>query len=189
MLRKEIESSKERMFKLAVGGIIGLPSAYSIIAKSEMEVLIYSLPLLICTILLLCLSESFAVMRAGRYIRDRIEPHIVDAREGIKGWEEWLEERPRARPGGHRRLVDHFLTYFFYILFAFYYVASVVLAVTAASKYEAIGVAASLATYISVGILFVAFLVVSFNRAVSTGVLDRHPESFTGMRRGKPGRR
>jgi hypothetical protein len=169
MLRREIEQSKDRMFKLAIGGIIGLPSAYSIAEKIQLDVLIYSLPLLICTILLLCLSESFAVMRAGRYIREKIEPNIIDALEGSKGWEQWLEERPRPAAKGHRRMVDHFLAYFFYLLFAFYYVASVVLAIkTAFRQWGPVGLAVSLAVFISVGILFLAFLISSFKRSTST---------------------
>jgi hypothetical protein len=169
MLRREIEQSKDRMFKLAIGGIIGLPSAYSIAERIQVEVLIYSLPLLICTILLLCMSESFAVMRAGRYIREQIEPKMSHTEEKPKGWEEWLEERPRHAGRTRRRLVDHFLTYFFYLLFAFYYVASVVLAVnTAFKRWAAVGLAVSLATFIPVGILFAFFLCSSFKRSTST---------------------
>lgn len=169
MLRREIEQGKERMFKLAIGGIIALPSAYSIAETIKVSVLIYSLPLLICTILLLCMSESFAVMRAGRYIREKVEPNIVDTGDAPKGWEQWLEEHPRPTGRTHRRLVDHFLTYFFYILFAFYYVASARLAViTASDKCGMVGLAVSVGTFLSVGILFAAFLCSSFRRSTST---------------------
>jgi hypothetical protein len=166
-LRKEIEQSKERLFKLAIGGIVGIPSAYSIAEKVNLEILIYSLPLLICTIVLLYLSETFAVMRAAGYIREVIEPNIVEA-AGLKGWEEWLEESGQAK----RRLVDRFLTSFFYLLFVFYYVASAALAITTAStKHGTVGLASSLAILISIGILFVTFLIMNFYRATSTSSL------------------
>jgi hypothetical protein len=129
VLRKEIEQSKDRIFKLAIGGIIGIPSGYSIAEQAKLDILSYSLPLLICIIVLLCLSESFAVMRAGRYIRDEIEPNIVDTAERKpEGWEAWLEKHT------YRRYVDRFLMSFFYLLFVFYYVASATLAVKIASE-------------------------------------------------------
>jgi hypothetical protein len=174
-LREEIKTSKSRMFTLAVGALVGIPSAYSFAEKTVAEKpdthgLVFSLPLLICVIMLLYLSETFAVMRAGRYIRLHIEPKIVDANEPpFKGWEHWLEEYPRPLTKPGRRLVDRFLTFFFYIMFVFYYVMSATLAANSAlTQFHAVGLAVSLAVYISVGIFFVAFLVISFRQTVGT---------------------
>jgi|ERR1700730_4829276 len=173
-LREEIKTSKNHMFTLAVGALVGIPTAYSFAEKTVAEKpdthvgLVFSLPLLICVIMLLYLSETFAVMRAGRYIRLHIEPKIVDANDPpFKGWEHWLEEFPRPLTKPSRRLVDQFLTFFFYIMFVFYYVMSATLATNSAyTQFHAVGLAVSLAVYISVGILFVAFLLYSFKQTV-----------------------
>ncbi len=174
-LREEIKISKGRMFTLAVGALVGIPTAYSFAEKTVAEKpdthgLVFSLPLLICIIMLLYLSETFAVMRAGRYIRLHIEPKIVDAtKPPFKGWEHWLEEYPRPFDRPSRRLVDRFLTSFFYLMFVFYYVMAATLAARSAlTQFHAVGLAVSLSVYISVGILFVAFLLYSFKQTVRT---------------------
>lgn len=174
-LREEIKISKSRMFTLAVGALVGIPTAYSfaektVAEKTDTHGIVFSLPLLICVIMLLYLSETFALMRAGRYIRFHIEPKIVDATEpSFKGWEHWLEEFPRPLTKPSRRLVDRFLTSFFYVIFVFYYVMSATLAASRAyTQFQAIGLAVSLSVYISVGILFVAFLLFSFKYSVGT---------------------
>ena len=175
-LREEIKTSKNRMFTLAVGALVGIPSAYSfaektVAEKTDTHGLVFSLPLLICVITLLYLAETFTVMRAGRYIRLHIEPKIVDSTDPpFKGWEHWLEEYPRPLTKPSRRLVDRFVTSFFYVMFVFYYVVSATLAVNYAATHQfpTVALAAILSVYISVGILFVAFLLYSFKQTVGT---------------------
>ena len=171
VLKDEIKNSKEKMFKLAVGSIVGIPTAYSIAEKTNIGPLIYSLPFLICTVTLVYLSESLAVMRAGRYIRLYIEPDIVDAGDrSIKGWEDWLEKRHSPSDEPHRRSVDRLLALFFYIMFIFYYVVSAILAVQRAIPiYPPVAVAIGVAIYISIGIFFIGFLIYMFKRSVGTG--------------------
>jgi hypothetical protein len=176
-LREEIKTSKNRMFTLAVGALVGIPSAYSFAEKTVAEKidthgLVFSLPLLICVITLLYLAETFTVMRAGRYIRLHIEPKIVDSTDpDFKGWEHWLEEYPRPLTKPSRRLVDRFVTSFFYVMFVFYYVVSATLAVNYATmrQFSNVALDAILSVYISVGILFVSFLLYSFTQTVGTG--------------------
>lgn len=176
-LRDEIKTSRGRMFTLAVGALVGIPTAYSFAEKTVEEKtdthgLVFSLPLLICVIMLLYLSESFAAMRAGRYIRLEIEPKIVDVTEPpLKGWEHWLEEYPRPFDKPSRRLVERFVTSFFYILFLFYYVVAATLAVNyaATQQFSSVGLAAILSVYVSVAILFVIFLLYSFKQLTGTG--------------------
>jgi hypothetical protein len=167
LLKDEIKHSKEKMFKLAVGSIVGIPTAYSVAEKTNVGPLIYSLPFLICTVTLVYLSESLAVMRAGRYIRQYIEPEVVDDdNRAVKGWEHWLEERPFPSNEPHRRLVDRLLALFFYIMFIFYYVVSSILAVQRAIPiYSPVTVAIGVAVYVSIGIFFIGFLIYMFNRS------------------------
>jgi hypothetical protein len=120
--------------------------------------------------MLLYLSESLAAIRAGRYIKLHIEPKIVDATEPpLKGWEHWLEEFPRPFDKPSRRLADRFVASFFYVLFVFYYVMSATLATNRAlMQFHAVGLAVSLSVYVSVGILFVGFLLYSLKQTVGT---------------------
>jgi hypothetical protein len=175
-LRKEIEETKARLFKLAGFGIVGLPGAYSVAKIYEIGVLTLSLPILICTIVLLYVSESHALMRCGRYVRHVVESQIVgqddkpilgeDGRP-IGGWEWWLEQKVSNEPD--RRLVDKLLAVFFYLLFFFYYVASVALSAQLANRlWGVLGLAIALGTYIGVGILFIVVLILGFRRSVST---------------------
>jgi hypothetical protein len=133
-LRKEIEECKSRILRLTAVGLIGTPSVYFLADAYKIEFLIFSLPILICIVLLLFLSERHAIMRCGRYIRTIIEQEV----EEHKGWEAWLEETERGEP--NRRFVDKLVTLSFYLLFGLYYIASVSLAGTLAqSKYDNVG--------------------------------------------------
>ena len=71
-LKEEIKETKNRIFKLAGLGVVGMPAAYFIAKTHKIEALILSLPVLICTLLLLFLSESRALMRCGAYIKESI---------------------------------------------------------------------------------------------------------------------
>lgn len=168
-LREEIKETKGRIFRLAGLGIIGMPSSYFLAATYEFEILILSLPILICIVLLLYISESRALMRCGEYIKTKIEPEINDnGKKNFKGWEHWLQEKKKGERG--RRTVDKLVTVFFYILFLFYYIASVSLAVEMAnSKWGVTGFAVTIGFYVGTGILFIGFLGYCFKHSTSTG--------------------
>ena len=162
-LKEEIKETKNRIFKLAGLGVVGMPAAYFIAKTHKIEALILSLPVLICTLLLLFLSESRALMRCGAYIKESIESKLKKEKECDLlplDWEHWLEKTPEGKSESERRLVDKLLTFFFYLLFFYYYIASVYLATDLAdSRFGIIGFAVCLAIYISGGILFIGFLV------------------------------
>jgi len=165
-LREEIKETKDRIFRLAGLGLVGLPSAYFFAEKYQLTILKLTLPLLICTLVLLYLSESHALMRCGRYIKQVIEPECSPS-AACRGWEHWLEE---ADTHGHdRRIVDKYMAVFFYILFIIYYLASVGLAWQAAVE---IGVVTAqpivLGVYAAIGILLVYFLYRGFAHAIKT---------------------
>jgi len=123
-LRIEIKDTKDRIFKFAGIGLIGTPIAYFLSSAYNIEAIILVLPIFICIISLLYISESHALMRCGRYIRTIIEPEVNELND--KGWEEWLEmDVPNERD---RRFVDKLVNISFYLLFTLYYIASVLLA-------------------------------------------------------------
>lgn len=163
-LRTEIKETKGRIFKLAGLGVVAMPSAYFLAKTQDIDVLVLSLPLIICAIVLLYMSESRALMRCGKYIREKIEPNA-----GI-GWETWLEEVGHKEQD--RRIVDKLLTIFFYFLWAVYYIASVYLAVGFGNKPEHnitkipnFGTTVVLPGYIGFGIVFMWVLIRAFHDA------------------------
>jgi hypothetical protein len=120
-LRKEIETSKANMFKLAVGGSAVIPAAQSVADSYSIGAITLALPLVVVVLVLLFLVENHAMMRAGTYILQEIEPKI----EGVKGWETWLSSAP-ANTG--TRTVDKLLVFAFSVVAASYFIVSVVLA-------------------------------------------------------------
>ena len=167
-IREEIKETKTRIFRLAGLGLVAMPSAYFLAQTYELDVLIISLPFLISTVVLLYLSESRALMRCGAYIKQVIESEVRNTDgDRIFGWEHWLSEKPKGEPD--RRLVDKLVAIFFYLLFLFYYVASVSLAVAKASElFGIIGLSVVLAFYIGIGIMFLAFLIMNYRYSTST---------------------
>ena len=161
-LRKEIEESKSRILRLAGVGLIGTPSAYFLVEAYQIDFLVFSLPVLICIVLLLFLSEIHAIMRCGRYIRTKIEPEVQDH----EGWEAWLEESQRVIP--NRRSVDKLVNISFYLLFGLYYIASVSLAGSLAlSRYGGAGYVLY-SFYTALGVALVYILCKSWGETTST---------------------
>lgn len=121
-LRKEIEVSKANMFKLVVGGAAVIPTAQSLANTYSIGAITLALPLIVVVLVLLFLTENHAVMRAGTYILERIEPNI----EGRGGWETWLNS---AQGGVKKRTVDKLIIFAFAVLASCYFIVSVVLAI------------------------------------------------------------
>ena len=120
-LRKEIEVSKSNMFKLVVGGGALIPTAQSLANTYSIGVITLALPLIVVVLVLLFLAENHAMMRAGTYILEQIEPNI----EGVIGWETWLNS---SKGDVAKRTVDKLLIFAFAVLAASYFMVSVVLA-------------------------------------------------------------
>lgn len=116
-IRKEIRASSSRIFKLAGYGIVVVPAAHAFANAIEQPLIKMIIPILVIVVALLFLAENRALMRAGWYLRDEIEPKIKD----VKGWENWLKEEK------HRK-VDKRISRCFYILFLVYYAGSVFIA-------------------------------------------------------------
>jgi hypothetical protein len=114
-LRKEIESSRDRHFKIAAGALVVVP-AVEILATAVKDsvlgdqsigstlaiplfVLLLLLPVIVLALHAIWVSEHLAISRCGYYIREFIEPAVPD----VVGWERWLgrtwiEQRAESLP-------------------------------------------------------------------------------------------
>lgn len=158
-LRKEIEQTKERTFRIIIGGATVIPAAQFLAQVYQIAVVTVLLPFLVAIIVLVFLSENNALMRCGRYIKNEIEPKI----DGVLGWETWLEQ-----PSPLRRAVDKYMNYSFYLLSAVYYLLSVVLASEFIElEYGLVGYSVMLGVYVFLGLGLAALLVAKV-RSTST---------------------
>lgn len=160
-LRREIEETKSRIFKLVGSGIIVVPAANFLGQSFKLDLLILTIPVLVIVLLLFYLSENHAIMRAGRYIRLHIEPEV----KGIVGWENWLQIPDDL----DTRSVDKFANYCFYLLFFVYYTCSVFLSTRFAYKeYGTIQASLILGGYVAIGIWFLIFVIKNIRLSTTT---------------------
>ncbi len=169
-LREEIKECKARIFKIAGFGIFVVPAVQFLSEFQNIGVVLLTLPLLVITIVLLFLAENHGMMRCGSFIKDVIEPNVLDD-DLSSGWEHWLEAQ------GHpdRRSVERYVSYGFYILFSVYYLASVWLAVrwildTLQDSNATLWASGALAGYIAIGLLFATFLFANIRNATTTNL-------------------
>lgn len=114
-LREEIKSTKMRLFSIVALGLISVPVITYLSTHDGMRYVAPMIPYLILVWTILFLSEQNALMRAGQYIREHIEPKMA----GDNGWESWLEARP------HTRTLDKYFHVCFVLVFFVYYFISV----------------------------------------------------------------
>lgn len=112
-LRREVLSRQWRAFFTVILGLAGVP-ALALVGANGPNHLWLVLPFVVLIAIILYLAELNAMMRAGRYIRERIEPLF----DGAPGWEGWLESR-----GEFRLMEKHFSACFILIFFAYYFLA------------------------------------------------------------------
>ncbi|MCP4247145.1 MAG: hypothetical protein GY778_08855 [bacterium] len=117
-LRKEISATKARIFKTVSLGLVIVPLLTYLAEGQEIEFVGPIIPFVVLLLTILFVAEEQALMRCGRYIRERIEPLIE---KGV-GWEAWLESQ------GRLRVMDKCLFGCFVITFFVFYFASVGLA-------------------------------------------------------------
>jgi hypothetical protein len=104
-LRKEIESSRDRHFKIAAGALVIVPAVEIFASAIKVSIFegekgesmghILAIPLLVILLLLpiivlalhaIWVAEHLAISRCGYYIREYIEPAVPE----VVGWEKWL---------------------------------------------------------------------------------------------------
>lgn len=109
-LRDEIKATKARLFTIVMVGLIGVPLLAHFASKSEFLVWLL-LPYSVLMLIILFVTEQSSMMRAGRFIREQIEPRIAPA----PSWEAWIESRSDLR------MMDRYYVACFMVIFFLYY--------------------------------------------------------------------
>lgn len=137
-LRDEIRESKSRIFWLLIIGVFLVMAAGYLAAEHPNAFANAAIPFLLLGLMLSFVAEQNNIARAGRYLRETVEPRI----ENVMGWEHWLETKPRLRE------VDHAFVLGFSVLFLVFFAitASLSLMQLDKEKHEAY-VWAALAAY------------------------------------------
>jgi uncharacterized membrane protein YfcA len=113
-LRAEIQASKRRALWILMLGII-LAVAAAFLAAVEPKIFANAaIPLVLLVVILAFVVEQNSIIRAGRYIREHIEPSV----QNVTGWERWLESNASYRE------VDRFFFGGFIIIFLGFYAIS-----------------------------------------------------------------
>ncbi len=113
-LRQEIVGLQTRLFWTVIIGMLGVPTMTYLTWDTDALVWIV-MPFFMLVVIMLFLAEHHQMMRAGRFVREEIEPRLT----GTPSWEAWLESRPEYR------MVDRHLFSTFILVFFGYYAVSV----------------------------------------------------------------
>lgn len=114
-LRREIAATKQRLFMIVALGSVAVPVLTFLAELPNSRFVGPILPFVVLVLTILFVADEQALMRCGRFIRERIEPHFESGTE----WEKWLEGKPGLR------VMDRCLFGCFIItFFVFYFVSS-----------------------------------------------------------------
>jgi hypothetical protein len=126
-LRDEIRESKARIFWLLIIGMFLVMAAGYLAAEHPSAFANAAIPFLLIGLMLSFVSEQNNIARAGRYLRETVEPRI----ENVMGWEHWLETKPRLRE------VDHSFVLGFSVLFLIFFAITTSLTLKQIDRYAA----------------------------------------------------
>src|SRR5262245_10815007 len=84
-LRDEIRESKARIFWLLIIGILLVMVAGYLAAEHPNAFANAAIPFLLLALMLAFVAEQNNIARAGRYLREMVEPRITD----LPCWEKW----------------------------------------------------------------------------------------------------
>lgn len=110
-IRDEIRDSKSRIFWLLILGITLVMISGFLAAEFPSAFANAAIPLLLVGLMLSFTAEQNNISRAGRYIREIVEPD----NEETPGWEHWLEIKNEVRE------VDHCFVIGFAVLFLVFF--------------------------------------------------------------------
>lgn len=110
-LRDEIRESKARIFWLLIISMALVVIAGYLAAERPNAFANAAIPFVLLGLMLSFISEQNNIARAGRYLRETVEPRI----DNLMGWEHWLETKPRLRE------VDHAFVLGFSVLFLIFF--------------------------------------------------------------------
>lgn len=112
-LRAEISESKARVFWLLLVGMLLVLIAGYFAAAYPAAFANASIPFLLLALMLSFIAEESNISRAGRYLREVVEPKLREA----TGWEHWLESQ-----GERYRQVDRAFVVGFSMIFLTFFV-------------------------------------------------------------------
>lgn len=96
-LRDEIRESKAHIFWLLIVGMILVMASGYLAAEHPSAFANAAIPVLLLALMLTFISEQNNIARAGRYLREVVEPRI----QGLTCWEHWLESKHQLREVDH----------------------------------------------------------------------------------------
>ena len=144
----EIRTAKARIFWLMIIGIGLVFAGGYLAARVPSAFTNAAIPFLLIALMLSYISEQNNIARAGRYIREVIEPRFGH----LDGWERWLESKPTLRE------VDHYFVVGFSVLFLIFFAAATSLSLKSIDMHAhqtyvaaaaiAYGLGAALITYV-----------------------------------------
>jgi uncharacterized membrane protein YfcA len=111
-LRDEIRESKSHIFWLLITGMVLVMAAGYLAAEHPSAFANAAIPVLLLALMLTFISEQNNIARAGRYLREVVEPRIKD----LTCWEHWLESKQQLRE------VDHAFVIGFNVIFMVFFV-------------------------------------------------------------------
>lgn len=117
-LREEIKASRSRLFWIVTMGLFGVP-ALSYLAYDAEKLVWLLVPYSVLLLIVMFVLEQSNMMRAGRYIRERIEQGAFK----VDGWEAWLESNLRTR------LIEKQFVACLVVIFFVYYAMTIAMAV------------------------------------------------------------
>ena len=123
-LRDEIRASKARVFTILILGTMFVPAVSFAAQKYEAMFASASVPFLLMVLMLAFVMEQNSIVRAGKYLKEHVEPNI----EGLVTWERWLESNR------HLRDVDRYFFASFLIVFLLFYAITTGMAVESLAR-------------------------------------------------------
>lgn len=111
-LRKEIDDSTSRIFWLLIIGMVMVMISGYMISETPSSFGNIGLPFFLLAIIIAFINEQNNISRAGKYLREVIEPYFPD----ITGWEKWLTSESAFREADRAYFIS--FSAFFLILFA-----------------------------------------------------------------------
>jgi hypothetical protein len=125
-LCEEIRASKSRIFWLLILGIAVVVVSGYLAAEHPLAFTNAATPFLLIALMLSYVAEQNNIARAGRYVREVIEPRHASS----LGWERWLESKQTLRE------VDHCFVMGFSVLFLVFFAVATSLTLRNLDKYQ-----------------------------------------------------
>ena len=118
-LREEIRACKTRVFMLLVLGTLVVPVAAVVAQQYNATHATASMPFVILVLMIAFITEQNSIIRAGRYLKEHVEPHI----KNVVTWESWLESNRKLRD------TDRYFFGTFLLVFLLFYVVGTGMAI------------------------------------------------------------